>query len=261
MTSSTREHIAARLAVDLPVAVRDQAIVPFLQPQISVSTREVIGVEVLSRWTHPELGVIPPAVFIPIAEETGAIHGLGRLMLRACCRVGAFWQQRSQPLDVAVNVAPSQLATETFYAEVREELADSGIDPHRLTVEVTEATVIDDPVVTAGRLDRLRDLGVVVSIDDFGAGHSSLRRVTDLRATELKLDRKLVAEAATEKLAQAAIEFAHRRGMRTVGEGVETKEQLARLQRLGCDRAQGYLIAKPVSETRFSGWMRETVGV
>lgn len=245
----------ARLAADLPGAVREGGIVPVLQPQISFATGGVVGVEVLSRWRHPVLGVIPPAVFIPIAESTRMIHDLGRLMVSAGCRIAAAWQDRATPLDVAVNVAPSQLATEAFYDEVRGEISAAGVDPQRLTVEVTEATAIDHPSTVARRLDRLRSIGVVVSIDDFGAGHSSARRVTDLRATELKLDRCLVATEDRERLAREAIDFAHERGMRTVGEGVETEDQLVRLRRLGCDRAQGYLIAKPVTERTFARWM------
>jgi len=255
MHYSTAPLSVDRLAADLPTAVRSGEIVPVLQPQIAVATGVVVGVEVLSRWRHPVLGPIPPTVFIPIAETTKAIHELGRLMVTASCRIAAEWQDRSTPLDVAVNVAPSQLATATFYDEVRDEIAAAGVDPQRLTVEVTEATAIDDAEDVAEKLDRLRDIGIVVSIDDFGAGHSSVRRVTDLRATELKLDRRLVAAKTTERLAREAIDFAHGRGMRTVGEGVETADQLARLHRLGCDRAQGYLIARPAPQTEFATWM------
>ncbi|WP_313544376.1 EAL domain-containing protein [Leifsonia aquatica] len=246
-----------RLAAELPVAVEDEEIVPFFQPQISVPTGRVVAAELLGRWRHPELGFVPPAVFIPIAESTRAIHQLGRQMLRAGCRAAASWQSKGNPLDVAVNVAPSQLATEEFYVSVREELDSSGIDPARLTLEVTEETVIADPALVAERLDRLRDIGVVVSIDDFGAGHSSQTRVIDLRASELKLDRRLVAPDDSERSIATVIDFAHERGIRTVGEGVETRVQLDRLRALGCDRAQGYLIAKPAGEEQFGEWLRE----
>lgn len=249
-----------RLVADLPAAVADEQIVPFFQPQISVPTGRVVAAELLGRWRHPEFGFVPPAVFIPIAESTRAIHQLGRQMLRAGCRAAAAWQRNGCPLDVAVNVAPSQLATDDFYASVREELDDSGIDPTLLTLEVTEETVIADPVRVAERLDRLRGIGVVVSIDDFGAGHSSPRRVIDLRASELKLDRRLVAPDDAESTIATVIDFAHERGMRTVGEGVETRAQLERLRTLGCDRAQGYLIAEPSDEQRFGEWLREAVG-
>jgi EAL domain-containing protein (putative c-di-GMP-specific phosphodiesterase class I) len=170
------------------------------------------------------------------------------------------WQRKGRPLDVAVNVAPSQLATEEFYVSVREELDSSGIDPTRLTLEVTEETVIADPALVAERLDRLRDIGVVVSIDDFGAGHSSQSRVIDLRASELKLDRRLVAPDDAERSIATVIDFAHERGIRTVGEGVETRAQLERLRVLGCDRAQGYLIAEPADEQRFGEWLRANAG-
>lgn len=248
-----------RIVADLPAAVRAQQIVPYFQPQISVPTGRVVAAELLGRWRHPELGFVPPDVFIPIAETTRAIHELGRQMLRAGCRAAATWQRLGLPLDVAVNVAPSQLATDDFYTSVQDELDDSGIDPSRLTLEVTEETVIADPGRVAGRLDRLREIGVVVSIDDFGAGHSSTERVVDLRASELKLDRRLVAPEKGVKTIATAIDFAHERGMRTVGEGVETPAQLERLRSLGCDRAQGYLIARPADEQRFGDWLRQAV--
>ncbi|WP_025159042.1 EAL domain-containing protein [Leifsonia aquatica] len=246
-----------RLVDDLDAAVGAEQIVPFFQPQISVASGRVVAAELLGRWWHPELGFVPPAVFIPLAERTRAIHSLGRQMLRAGCRAAMSWQRRGQSLDVAVNVAPSQLATEEFYSGVQEELGDTGLDPQRLTLEVTEETVIADPETVALRLDRLRAIGVVVSIDDFGAGHSSARRVVDLRASELKLDRRLVAPDDGDVSLAAVIDFARERGMRTVGEGVETRGQLDRLRSLGCDRAQGYLIAEPVDEERFGVWLRE----
>jgi EAL domain-containing protein (putative c-di-GMP-specific phosphodiesterase class I) len=261
MTDTTETSMAERLVADLPIAVRDEQIVPFFQPQIDVATGEVVAAELLGRWAHPVLGFVPPAVFIPIAESTKVIHDLGRQMLRAGCRAAALWQRRGRPLDMAVNVAPSQLATEEFYDCVRDELDASGIDPTHLTLEVTEETVIADPERVAERLDRLRAIGVVVSIDDFGAGHSSSRRVVDLRASELKLDRRLVSpldgEEAKEEAIGAIIDFARERGMRTVGEGVETRAQLERLRGFGCDRAQGYLIAHPAPEDRFGEWLRE----
>ncbi|WP_431278708.1 EAL domain-containing protein [Leifsonia poae] len=250
---------AERLAADLLHAIRRHEIVPVVQPQIAVATGRVVGVEFLSRWRHPEFGQIPPAVFIPLAEMTDAIHQLGRVMVRACCQFGAVWQKRGTSLDVAVNVAPSQLATPEFYEGLRAEIDESGLDPHRLTLEVTEATAIDDPVTVAQRLDALRELGIVISIDDFGIGHSSADRAVDLHATELKLDRSLVEAEEAEREVEAAIVFAHELGMRTVGEGVETPEQLARLRDLGCDRAQGYLIAAPVSEDDFERWMRDAM--
>ncbi|GIT79616.1 hypothetical protein LLS1_12850 [Leifsonia sp. LS1] len=257
MTNVTDDGRIERLTADLPEAVRREQIIPYFQPQVEVSTGRVVAAELLGRWEHPEFGFVPPAVFIPIAEQTNAIHELGRQMLHAGCRAAAEWQRSGQPLDVAVNVAPSQLATEDFYESVRAELADSGIDPHLLTLEVTEETIIADPARVAGRLDRLREIGVVVSIDDFGAGHSSPRRVIDLRASELKLDRRLVAPVKGDHSIATVVDFARERGMRTVGEGVETRTQLDRLRVAGCDRAQGYYIARPAPEQHFGEWLRD----
>ena len=243
-----------RLEADLSGAVARRDIVAYFQPQISLATGRVVAMEGLGRWRHPELGIILPSVFIPLAEKAKLIHDLGRHMLRQCLSYGRAWQHEGAGLEVAVNVSPSQLAGRQFFDELHEEIDDAGLDPHAVILEVTESQGIDDLAEVASRLDGLREQGFAISIDDYGTGFSSAERVAELHATELKIDRSIIGGTDREAVADA-ITFAHERGMRVVGEGVETEEQLWMLAELGCDRAQGFAIAAPASRTDFEHWM------
>lgn len=250
----TLRSALGRLEVDLPGAVARRDIVAYFQPQISLSTGDVVAIEGLGRWRHPELGIVLPSVFIPLAEKAKLIHDLGRHMMRQCLSYGRAWQHDGVTLDVAVNVSPSQLAGRQFFDELHAEMDDSGLDPHTVILEVTESQGIDDTAAVVSRLDGLREQGFTISIDDYGTGFSSAERVAELHATELKIDRSIVVGTDRGAVA-AAIEFAHERDMRVVGEGVETEEQLWMLAELGCDRAQGFAIAAPASRTDFESWM------
>ncbi|WP_348786495.1 EAL domain-containing protein [Leifsonia sp. NPDC080035] len=242
------------VAADLSVAIAEQRLQVVFQPQIDLATGRVVALEGLSRWTHHELGPIPPSDFVALAEATGSIHDLGRFSLAECCRYGRMWHDRGEDLGIAVNVSPLQLATDAFFDELERELAYSGIPADDLILEVTEAELLSDPYVMAARLDIVRDWGVTVSIDDFGSGHSSLERAAALRAGELKLDRSLVAEGDLDAIA-GVVRTAHRSGMRVVAEGVETAQQFALVREAGCDRAQGYYIARPAPRYELEDWL------
>jgi EAL domain-containing protein (putative c-di-GMP-specific phosphodiesterase class I) len=242
------------VARDLPVAIAEQRLEIVFQPQVDLHTGRVVALEGLSRWTHDELGPIPPSQFVAVAEATGAIHQLGRFALAECCRYGKTWHDRGKDLAISVNVSPLQLATEAFFDGLERELADSGIPPADLILEVTEAEKLTDPEALAARLDIVREWGVTVSIDDFGTGHSSMDRATTLHAGELKLDRSLVARDDADAIS-AAVRTAHRAGMRVVAEGVETARQLELVRDAGCDRAQGYYISRPVPRRQIDNWL------
>jgi EAL domain-containing protein (putative c-di-GMP-specific phosphodiesterase class I) len=244
----------ASVAHDLSDAIAQGRLELYVQPQIDVSTRAVVAVEGLCRWTHAVLGPIPASRFIALAEATGSIHELGVFSLSECCRYGEVLRERGEPLAVAVNVSPLQLATDDFFDELERELATTGLPAASLIIEVTEAERIEDYESVAARLDAIQALGVTVSIDDFGTGHSSIGRATALHARELKLDRSLVASGDWDAVAEA-VNVAHDNGMRVVAEGVETSEQLDRIAASGCDRAQGYLIARPAPTRTFDDWM------
>lgn len=245
-------------ASELARAIADHELEVHVQPQIDLATGDVVAVEGLSRWTHPRLGAIPPAEFVALAEASGIIHDLGLFALRECCRIGRDWRSRGIQLAVAVNVSPLQLQTDLFFDELERQLADSGLPPADLIVEVTEAERIEDYAVVAGRLDIIQQWGVTVSIDDFGSGHSSIERALAVHARELKLDRTLVAAGDWAAVGEA-VALAQERGMRVVAEGIETREQLERIRAAGCDRAQGYYIARPCQPSEFEEWMRSAV--
>ena len=241
-------------ARELSRAIAANELQVHVQPQIDLATAEVVAVEGLSRWTHPTRGPVPPAEFVALAESSGLIHELGLFALRECCRIGRDWRERGYDLAVAVNVSPLQLETDLFFDELERQLAESGLPPADLIVEVTEAERIADYGVVAGRLDVIQQWGVTVSIDDFGSGHSSIERAAAVHARELKIDRSLIAAGDWEGV-DAAVALAKEGGMRVVAEGIETRAQLERVRTAGCDRAQGYYIARPSQPDDFEDWL------
>lgn len=259
-TAEKEEHVTAPgvEASELAAAIAANELEVHVQPQIDVASGAVVAVEGLSRWMHPRFGPIPPAEFVALAEASGIIHELGLFALRECCRIGRDWRARGIELAVAVNVSPLQLQTDRFFDELERQLADSGLPAADLIVEVTEAERIEDYAVVAGRLDIIQQWGVTVSIDDFGSGHSSIDRAAAVHARELKLDRSLVAAGDWAAVGEA-VALAQERGMRVVAEGIETRDQLQSVAAAGCDRAQGYYIAKPCQPAEFEEWMRSFV--
>ena len=237
-----------RLVSDLRGAVDRGEIVPYYQPQIDVSTGRIVAIESLARWFHPELGLQSPLVFIPIAEEFGLIDELGKFMIDEACRFATDLSDRGIEIDIAVNVSALQLAAPQFFGALEECLDDTNLRPGALTLEITESRFIANRPTVSDRLQRLRDRGVSVSIDDFGVGHSSVEQVLALPANELKIDRTIVQdeEATNGALMATIVALVRDRGLRTVAEGVETEAQLQRVRELGCDRAQGYFIGEPM---------------
>jgi EAL domain-containing protein (putative c-di-GMP-specific phosphodiesterase class I) len=235
------------LVSDLAGAVDRGEILAYFQPQIDVASGDVVAVEALSRWTHSEYGLIAPSVFIPLAEAHDLISEIGDFMLDEACRCAHDWCERGMDLEVAVNVSAAQLTTPAFLDRVHSNLSQRGLEPDRLTIEITESLpLMDVPEVTA-RLTELRDLGLGVSLDDFGTGFSTVGQLMNLPATELKIDQSLIQDAQSSgRLMLAVVEMAHDQGLRVVAEGVETEEHLAAVRELDCDRAQGYLFGRPV---------------
>jgi diguanylate cyclase (GGDEF)-like protein/PAS domain S-box-containing protein len=214
------------------------------QPALDLARREVVGCEALVRWEHPERGLLAPAEFVPLAEETGLIVPLGAWVLREACRTAAGWPEER---DVAVNLTARQIAQPDVVAVVAGALAEAGLEPARLCLELTESGVLG--AGAAETLRALKALGVKLAIDDFGTGWSSLGHLRSFPLDVVKLDRSFVAGLGTaprdDAIAEAVISLAHALGLSTVAEGVETEGQRAVLERLGCDTAQGYLFGRP----------------
>jgi PAS domain S-box-containing protein len=222
------------------------------QPVVALPSADQIAVESLARWHDPELGSVPPEVFVPVAERTGLIHELGSQVLGQACRAAARWAAAGRPVRVSVNVSPLQLTTGHFEAEVGAALEESGLDPTLLVLEITESAAVDDLAATARRLHGLRGLGVLVALDDFGIGHSPLSMLRELPLDILKIDRSFVAQvhenARDAVIARLLIDTAHTLGLTVCGEGVETRDQARQLLSLGCDTAQGWYFGRPAPD-------------
>lgn len=222
------------------------------QPKVELATGRIVGLEALLRWRHPERGIVPPTAFVPIAEEIGLISSLGQWALSRACWQMNEWTKEGVPTNalhwVSVNLSPRQLHDPGLLGDVGRALAESGLAPHYLELEVTEGAVLEDGAAAVEALAGLTELGVELSIDDFGAGFASLAHLRRLPANSLKIDRSLVAGLGGEPetaLVAATISLGHALGLRVTAEGVETPVQLARLRDLGCDLGQGYLFASP----------------
>ncbi len=240
------------LLSELQTAIDRQQLMPFLQAKLCTRTGRVVGAEALIRWQHPQRGWVSPAEFIPFAERTGRIAAVTRYMLTACIEL---LRSEMGALHLAVNISTMDLRDPGFVPMVQQLLAQAGVQPQQLLLEVTESGLLDsgeDPVL---RLSALRALGVGVAIDDFGTGQSSLAYLQRLPATELKIDRSFVADADSssgrQQLLRSIVDMAHSLQLVVTAEGVETEAERALLQGVGCDLLQGYLIARPMPVADF----------
>ena len=247
-----------RLAEELRVALEHDQLVLHYQPQVDLPHGETLAVEALIRWFHPRLGSIPPLRFLPLAEEAGLMRALTALVLEKALAQCAAWRGEGRRVSVSVNISASNLLDDGFTDLVREALDRHDLEPDALTLEITETTIISDFDLSKQVIAQLSAIGVLISIDDFGAGFTSLAHLASLAVDELKLDRTFITQLAMEgdrahSVLRATIDLGHAIGMRVVAEGVEDDETLQVLSRLGCDRVQGYLIGKPgpAAELRF----------
>ena len=251
----------ASIEDDLRLAIESNSLTVHFQPQVLLTQNVLCGVEALARWEHPRLGMIPPIEFIPMAERCGLIHLVGHQMLdKALAKMAALDAQGTYLRRMSVNVSATEL--KVGFAEVVEAtLARYQIAPHRLDLEITESTLVNDGASTIEILANLRALGVTISVDDFGVGYSSLSQLRRLPIDTLKIDRSFVAEicgnAQDRAIVTAVITMARSLDLRTVAEGAETKEQLAMLKALGCDCVQGYIIACPLPAAEFTAWVED----
>jgi EAL domain-containing protein (putative c-di-GMP-specific phosphodiesterase class I) len=221
------------------------------QPQIDIATRRMIGIEALLRWQHPERGRIPPDRFIPLAEDKGLIVPIGEWVLEQACAQAVRWQSAGAPaLRISVNVSPVQFHNRDLVGAVRRVLERSGLAAHHLELEITERVLMEHTEANLETLRGLKALGVRISIDDFGIGHSSLGYLRRFPFDELKLDRSFIgvleSDASAMAIVRATLNLGRNLGLDAVAEGVETAEQLALLDAEGCRLAQGYFFSPPV---------------
>ncbi|HET9041743.1 MAG TPA: EAL domain-containing protein [Burkholderiales bacterium] len=227
------------------------------QPRVDIQSKQIVGMEALVRWRDAELGFVPPAKFIPVAEEANLINQIGEQVLRAACRQAREWVDLGfDALSVSVNLSARQFRQGHLVSTIQAALAESGLEAERLELELTESTIMGHGQEFVGMLAELKKLGVRVAIDDFGTGYSNLSYLSRFPIDSLKIDRSFVSEVATDQqhalLAQAVISLGHSLRLKVVAEGVETAEQLDFLRHHGCDEVQGYFFSKPVPPDEFT---------
>ncbi len=245
----------AALEAQLRKALERDELTLHYQPRVSLSDGTITSVEALARWPHPERGWVPPASFIPVAEDAGLIGVLGRTLLERACRQARDWLDRGHGVVVAFNLSAKQLQERDLVAQIAEALDKTGLDGRWLELELTESAVMRNVEENVGKLTALRHLGVHLSIDDFGTAYSSLNYLKRLPASALKVDRSFVVDLGDDPdatphdaaIVRAVVALAHTLGMKAIAEGIETPGQLAFLRQLGCEQGQGYLFARPAN--------------
>ncbi len=251
-TEDMNAAILRRAALEsrLRAALEEGGLALCYQPQFDLRRGRIVGAEALLRWQHPELGLLAPMEFLPAAEEAGLMLPIGEWVMRAACRESASWQRDHPGLRVSVNVASQHFQEAGFVALVESALAESGLRPDCLELEITEGTLVRDVEVMVNTLHALKQVGVCLSIDDFGTGYSALSYLKNLPIDALKIDqtfvRGLTTDPADATLTQTIVRMAQGLNLATVAEGVETPEQLLLLGSYGCNRMQGFLFGKPM---------------
>ncbi len=257
-------HALERLELEslLRRAIEDDRLLVHYQPKLELATGRITGCEALARWLDPERGFIPPDVFIPLSEATGLICTLGEGVLREACRRAREWQLTGhRDLRLAVNLSPLQLKDEHIVETISRVLRETDFDPHRLELEVTESALINNEERARDVLEELRDLGIQISLDDFGTGFSSLSYLKRFPVHTLKIDRTFISGIGQgiedEAITAAILSMAKDLGIRVVAEGIETEEQLRFLEERGCDEIQGYLLSPPLAPETFVAFLDE----
>jgi diguanylate cyclase (GGDEF)-like protein/PAS domain S-box-containing protein len=253
-TAGMNEAALERLALeeDIRTALGNTEFTVHLQPKISLATMEVLGFEALARWQHPIRGMVSPLTFIPICEEAGLIVPLGLHILKVACLKGMELMAGNPeaPLHIAVNISIKQLQHERFISDIKQIMEETGIKAENLEFEITESVLMSDPERTLKILHTIADMGISIAIDDFGTGYSSLFYLKHFPVSTLKIDKSFIdditTDASSDQIVETIIAMAQRLGLKVVAEGVEEKEQLEHLQKLGCDIIQGYYFSKPL---------------
>ncbi len=247
MRLTASKHLEFR--TDLSTAIERDQLRLVYQPVVDLRTHRVVGAEALLRWEHPTRGPVSPAEFVPIAERAGLIVPIGRWVIDESIRAASRWQA-SGPLQVSVNVSGAQIRAPEFVQQVGESLAAHGLDPRRLTLELTETMLVEEIESASGHLDELREMGVTIAIDDFGTGYCSLSYLQRFPVDVVKIDREFVEELDDDRrgatLASMILQLTAGLDVVSVAEGIERPSQLRALQELGCDLGQGYLLSGPL---------------
>jgi EAL domain-containing protein (putative c-di-GMP-specific phosphodiesterase class I) len=231
------------------------------QPKVDIKTDQVVGCEGLLRWLHPQLGMIPPQKFIPLAEESGLIIEIGEWVLYQACEQMLRWQADGfDNLRLAINLSSQQFHHNDFSRTLRQTLENTGVNPKCLTLELTESMIMENAKENIEVLHRMKEMGITLSIDDFGTGYSSLSYLKRFPLDELKIDRSFIIGIPTKNddilITTAIISLAHGLGLQVVAEGVENPKQLSFLSQQSCDEYQGFLFSKPLFKDEFTALLQ-----
>jgi diguanylate cyclase (GGDEF)-like protein len=264
MNSAANEHIKMEAA--LRRAIQNNEFVLYFQPQLSLKDGKIRRVEALIRWEDPVVGLISPAAFIPLAEETGLIMPIGEWALHEACRIAKKWQKEGyDPISVAVNISPKQFKHQDVAQIVKDSLAENSLDPQYLEVEITETAVMDNVDDAIMKLNNIRDMGVHISVDDFGTGYTSINYLRQYPISILKIDQTFIKGLPHSQndvaITSAVIALGHNLGLEVVAEGVETAEQLQYLAEHNCDLIQGYFLSRPLPESKITQEFTKSVEI
>jgi diguanylate cyclase (GGDEF)-like protein/PAS domain S-box-containing protein len=258
------KHSTQRLSLmgELHYSIEHEGLQLYYQPKISMKTGWITGVEALLRWVHPNRGMIPPDQFILPAEQTGLIHPLTRWVKLAAIRQYKAWHDAGTELNIAINISARNLLDPKLPSSVAEQLRAAGVSPNCMTFEITESAIMADPVKALEILVRLHEMGIRLSIDDFGIGYSSLVYLKKLPVDTIKIDKSFVINMIHDKndavIVRSTIDLAHNLGLEVIAEGVESEEIWNRLTEMGCDTAQGYYMCRPIPADQLSQWLKES---
>jgi EAL domain-containing protein (putative c-di-GMP-specific phosphodiesterase class I) len=252
------------IEIYLRQALERQEFMLFYQPKINLKSGLMVGVEALIRWQHPELGLVLPSLFVPIAEECGLIWAIDRWVLREACNQAQTWIQAGlPPITIAVNTSAIDFHDEHFLETIRLVLNETGLDPRYLELELTESVLMRDAEFTYALLEALSDLGVKLAIDDFGTGYSSLSYLRQFPIDTLKIDQsfvnKMIHNQDDASIVSAIISLGKTLKLHVIAEGVETAEQLGFLRTQDCDEVQGYFLGRPMMPEALAGQLEKRV--
>jgi EAL domain-containing protein (putative c-di-GMP-specific phosphodiesterase class I) len=263
-SKSDHQRVASIVQEDLTLEEILQGIVedqfePYFQPKIDMKTGQLVGAEALARWIHPDRGVIGPYAFIPLLEQSGNIDNLTFLMLEKSAKACRLFEEAGYPLSISVNLSRVSLNDPALADKITQTVRQTGLDPKQIILEITESAAMTEQAHALENLARLCMNKFALSIDDYGTGYSSLQQLTRITFSELKIDQSFVKNLSHNEalriVVQSSIDMARQLGVKSVAEGVETREDWDTLAALGCDTVQGYFIAKPMSLQDFQDFM------